>query len=1158
MKSQLVDSTKLGMKYFLFLSLVIVTFSGFSQCHIGSVTAVTATPSASSGQVTVSWNALSPVTDGSVINVGIQYNVLYVAGTSTPVLGGSGVMVAPGTSGTSIAISGLTLGTSYTFRILISATCGDAQDQSTSYAYQFYSTVTASAIITPGVPSLAVGSPTSASSINISWNAATGAASYDYEVSNSTSIIATGNTTGTSTAINGLSSNTNYFYRVRARNATGISSYSAKSSAILTYPAAPTFPAISASAITTTSFKANWNATSGASSYQLEVSADPNFGSFVTNPTPLIVSSTVSPDILGLIGATTYYYRVRAVNSLAGVSVNSAPNQVLTAPVIPLNFSVSSTSSTSTTANWNATSTATAYELFVSTDQNFNVPLTNYNPKTINAPALSDVVNGLLPSTTYYLKLRAKNGTNSYSGYTSTITVTTLVASLPPPTFPSVFATSITTTSFQANWNTVSGANSYQLDVSIDPNFNSFIVNNQVVNGISAIVNNLVGGTTYYYQVRAVNSAGIPSVNSLRKEVLTSPITPTGFSVSSTTSNSMSLNWITAPSAIQYELSVAIDQNFNFPIANYNPKIINAPTISDQIIGLSTSTTYYLRLRAKNGISSYSDYAYTSAQTKPAGGGGGFTLTTNFSSPLIHEAGEAQDISVELTNGTPPITLKLYHRQNSEPNYSIENISLANGSTYKIAINDAWLDKFGMEFYFVASDANNPMVEKKDQDNKPFKILKGLNDVTVPLLSFGKAVKDYQIISFPYKIKDRSQVQDVFEQVMGSYDKKKWRLFQYKEGKTVEYSEGINASNIEQGKAYWFISKEEKTLSFGKGQTYGNALSDAAPFKIALTKGWNQIGNPFPYDLSWSDIQLINPLIGKLNLFDKTNASFTESDALKVFGGGFVFAENTMDLLFPVTLPNKGGRTATSISVDDYDINGWSLPIQLIQGEVTNTLSGIGMRADAMNGKDKFDKVTPPRFLRYVELNAKKNNYEFDLSTDVVQSADNYKWDFIIETNSSESVELKWSKQIIAALSAQLILYDKTNHTLIDMTSQDSYSTVSGANISIYFKKSTVPELNFNKIELGKPYPNPFKDELVIPYDYNPENEWQAEITIYDTHGRILLQRSVDSDVSYLKQFKWDGIIQQGVEASPGLYLYKIAVNHIGEKLIFNGKIIKQ
>jgi hypothetical protein len=693
------------------------------------------------------------------------------------------------------------------------------------------------------------------------------------------------------------------------------------------------------------------------------------------------------------------------------------------------------------------------------------------------------------------------------------------------------------------------------LDVSIDPDFNSFIVNSQPVNVTSSIVNNLTGGTVYYYRVRAVNSAGISSASSLRKEVLTSPITPIGLSVNAITSNSINIDWVNAATATQYELTVARDQNFSFPLANYNPKIIDAPTISERVTGLSASTTYYLRLRAKNGIDSYSLYSFTSSSTRAIDEGVVDMKIENPIFPVAYSIDEPQNISVEVTNANPPIAVVLYHRKNSESNFKTENILLATGNTYRIAISDAWLDKFGMEFYITASDANNVRLEKKDVGNKSFVILRGISNVTTPQLSFGTGVKDYQIISFPYVIKDRLQVQDVFEQVMGSYDKKKWRLFQYKDDVTVEYSEGVSASNVGQGQSYWFISKDEKILSFGKGQTYGNSLSK--PFTLRLHKGWNQIGNPFPYDLDWDDVQMINPLVGKLNVFDKGTVSFAESDLLKVFSGGFVFVENAVDVIFPVTLPNKGGRKATGTVDINPDGDGWILPIQVVQGEVTNTLTGIGMRADALEGKDRFDKVTPPRFLRYVELNSKRPDYEFDLSTDVVPYDENYVWNFSIKSNSAELVELKWSKQAVAGLEAHVILYDHGKHLSIDMAMVNSYATLPGTNVSIGFSRSDL--LDTDQIVLGQPYPNPFQTEVSIPYNYSKGESTQAEFIVFDLAGKVVVQKNINtsSDQSGIQLIKWDGMTQSGNQAAPGMYLFKVKVNMGSEAMNVNGRIFK-
>lgn len=91
--------------------------------------------------------------------------------------------------------------------------------------------------------------------------------------------------------------------------------------AACTPPAAPS--ASSASGIGCTSFTANWSASTGATSYLLDVATDAGFTSFVGGYSNLNVGNVTSSLISGLTASSNYYYRVRATTACTGGNSNT-------------------------------------------------------------------------------------------------------------------------------------------------------------------------------------------------------------------------------------------------------------------------------------------------------------------------------------------------------------------------------------------------------------------------------------------------------------------------------------------------------------------------------------------------------------------------------------------------------------------------------------------------------------------------------------------------------------------------------------------------------------------------------------------------------------------------------------------------------------------
>jgi hypothetical protein len=572
--------------------------------------------------------SVNPRINGTPLASGDEIGAFTTAGLcvgATVWSGSPAYITAWGDNDLTPAVDGLAAGEQIHYRVWDQSTNTEYTSVSASYSQGsgnyspngIYVLSSLSAVGLPAPPTLASpsnGATGVSTAPTVTWNASSGATSYHLQVSEnstfSTTIVNQSGITGTSYDVTGLSNNTPYYWMVNATNASGTSSYSTAwgfTTAGLTSPPAPTLSSpLSGSMGVSTNPTLNWNASTGATSYRLQVSTSPNFTSTAVNQSGI---TETSYDVTGLGNGTLYYWRVNATNA-GGTSAYSTRWSFTTTVAAPSTPTLSSpvngatNVSASPTINWNASSGATSYQLQVSTNSSFSTTVVSQSEIT----GTSYGVTGLADGTTYYWRVNATSagGTSTYSASWS-FTTSAGGGNLPAaPTLASPLngATGISP-SPTFTWNASSGATSYQLQVSRSSSFSTIDISQSGITGTSYGVAGLADGTTYYWRMNATNGASTSPYSDIWSLTTTiiplAPVAAPALASPEDGATSISadptLSWNAASGAISYQLQVSAS-------ASFRATVVNRGGISEtwiRLSGLSRNTTHYWRVCANYG-----------------------------------------------------------------------------------------------------------------------------------------------------------------------------------------------------------------------------------------------------------------------------------------------------------------------------------------------------------------------------------------------------------------------------------------------------------------------------------------------------------------------------------------------------------------------------
>ncbi len=316
--------------------------------------------------------------------------------------------------------------------------------------------------------------------------------------------------TDTTKAIGPLDNKTTYYWRVRAKNAAGVSAFTAPRKFTTIILIAPPAPALASPADAATGQSASptlkWHPSLRAVTYRLQVSLSPTFATTAFDDATLKdTTKAVGP----LMNDQTYYWRADAKNE-AGVSAwseirsFSTKEGAVSEPVLVTPADNAANLPQSLTLVWKPAANAATYRAQISLKADFSTRAADDSDLTDTTLAAVGLTNG----ETYYWRVRAQNGAGN-SEYTAARKFTVIIQA------PAACVLVIPADNamdqkrnLTLKWGAAARAASYRFQLSLTPTFATVAIDDSGLTDTAKALIDLQANTQYFWRARAMNAGG--------------------------------------------------------------------------------------------------------------------------------------------------------------------------------------------------------------------------------------------------------------------------------------------------------------------------------------------------------------------------------------------------------------------------------------------------------------------------------------------------------------------------------------------------------------------------------------------------------------------------------------------------------------------------
>ena len=413
-----------------------------------------------------------------------------------------------------------------------------------------------------------------------------------------------------------------------------------------------------------------WKAVTGAAKYEVYRSYSEN-GPYTKYST---VTGTTYTNTAYLENGTTYYYRVRALNSSGVAGAYSSVvyvtyKQTLSAPTV----TGGNDAQGRPTLKWNAVSGAAKYEVYRARSKDGDY--IKYSTVTgTSYTNTSYIENG----NTYYYKVRALDANGTAGAWSSVVSVT-YKQTLPAPTVTGGNDSQGRPT---LKWNAVTGAAKYEVYRARSKD-GDYIKYSTVTGTSYTNTSYIENGNTYYYKVRALDANGTAGawssiVSVTYRAASTGTLSAPAVTGGNDSQGRPTLKWKAVSGAAKYEVYRA--RSLNGDYIKYSTVTGTSYTNTSY---LANGTTYYYKVRALGSDGSYGPYSTPVSVTYKA----------PFGAPLVTGSKDSQGRpALKWDKVTDAAKYEVYRARSKDGTYSLMSTQsatgytntsyLANGTTY--------------------------------------------------------------------------------------------------------------------------------------------------------------------------------------------------------------------------------------------------------------------------------------------------------------------------------------------------------------------------------------------------------------------------------------------------------------------------------------------